>query len=86
VPRGTPDPISRVFLQFERDPLTAVAVAAELGVPLNLLYASLPILDPRLQVFGAPEGTIDRFTFTDALPGVRCALRAYVRNRPLGCP
>jgi hypothetical protein len=86
VPRGTPDPISRVFLQFERDPLTAAEVAAELGVPLNTLRENLPSLDPRLQVLGTPEGTIDRFTFGDTLLGLRCALWAPARNRPLGCP
>ena len=86
VPRGTPDPISRVFLQFERDPLTAAEVAAELGVPLNTLNQNLPRLDPRLQVLGTPEGTIDRFTFGDTLLGLRCALWSPARNRPLGCP
>ncbi len=86
VPRGAPDPISRVYLQFELDPLDLDRAAAELGVPRDALLANLGRLDARLSALGAPNGSVERATFTDALRSSLCALHAGTRNRPAACP
>jgi hypothetical protein len=85
VPANDPDPLSRVFFQFEREPLTARRVAAELGVPLAVLLEGLPQLDARLAPLGAEDGSVDRDTFTDTFRASACLLRDGSRNRPLGC-
>jgi mono/diheme cytochrome c family protein len=85
VPRGTPDPISRVFMQFEEGALDASRVAAELGVTPEALRAALGRLDPRLAPLGSPDGNIDRNTFGDIFAPTRCVLHDVARNRPAGC-
>jgi hypothetical protein len=85
VPADGPNPLSRVFFQFEREPLTARRAAAELGVRLEVLLENLPQLDARLAPLGVENGSVDRATFTDTLRASSCLLRDGSRNRPLGC-
>jgi hypothetical protein len=52
VPKGTPDPISRLFLDFQLGDVTAQHAAGELGVTKQELLDNLDLLDPRLQNLG----------------------------------
>jgi hypothetical protein len=63
VPADGPNPLSRVFAEFETEPLTARQAAAELGVRLDQLRENLDRLDPRLAPLGA-EGSVERASFS----------------------
>jgi hypothetical protein len=83
---GVRDPLSSVYQQFEQ-PLTPRRAAAELGVSLDTLRAVLAMpgrLAPELAPLAAGS-SIERATFTAALPSARCALRQDSMNRPTGC-
>ena len=86
VPRHTPDPISRVFLQFERDPLTLRRAAAELAVAPDVLTARLGELDARLGPLANVDGSVDRATFSSVLGSARCVLHADAAQHPTRCP
>jgi hypothetical protein len=85
VPADGPNALSRIYFQFDREPLTARRAAAELGVPLEVFLENLPQLDARLAPLGVENGSVDRATFSDTLRASSCLLRAGSRNRPLGC-
>jgi hypothetical protein len=86
VPRREPDPLSRVFFQFERRQLWVGAAAAELGVTIEQLLESLPRLPPAFGALATPRGRIDRAALTSAFSAALCTLRSGERNHPLGCP
>lgn len=86
VPSNAPDPIWRVFLQFELETLDLDRAAAELGVPRDALRENVGRLDSRLSALGAPNGSVERAAFTDALRSSLCALHAGARNPPARCP
>jgi hypothetical protein len=85
VPRNTPDPISRVFLQFERDRLTLRRAAAELGVTPDVLGARLGELDARLAPLADPEGSVERGTFSSVFGSALCVLHGDAAQHPALC-
>jgi hypothetical protein len=85
VPARVPDPVSSLYLQFEREPLTLARAAGELGVSAETLQQKLSELDPRLHALEAPAG-IDRATLNEVFHAAQCVLLAGAQNRPLGCP
>jgi len=86
VPRNTPDPISRVFLQFERERLTLRRAAAELGVTPDVLAARLGELGARLGPLANVDGSVERATFGSVLGSALCVLHADAAQHPTGCP
>lgn len=83
---GSRDPLSSVYRQFEQ-PLTPRRAAAELGVPLATLQATLAT-PGRLALELAPLATgssIERPAFTAALTAARCSLQQGSTNRPARC-
>ena len=81
---GTPDPISRVYLDYDR-PLDLEHAAAELGVPTQMLTDHLGAL-PALAPLRDPSGTVERSVFDAAHLEALCAVHATSRNRPTTCP
>jgi len=85
VPPNTPDPISRVYLDFQLGNVDIATAAGELGVEPDVLLENLDLLDARLAPLSARDGYVDRnimdATFLDSV----CRLQAVQRNRPAGC-
>jgi hypothetical protein len=85
IPAGTPDAISRVFLDFELR-LTPEQAAGELQVPLEVLMDNVSDLDPRLAAWGLEGGRVDRPLFNTLYLDSICVLQAPSDNNPVGCP
>jgi serine/threonine-protein kinase len=85
VPRGTPDPISRIYLDFQLGNLTAKIAAGELGVTEADLIRNINLLDPRLANLGVEGGFVDRNIFADTFLDSVCILQAIQDNGPVGC-
>jgi hypothetical protein len=85
VPAGTPDPISRTYLDFQLGDVTLEQAAGELSVPVDELKQNLAILDPRLQVLKDKGGYVSReimdATFFDSV----CQLQSVNDNAPANC-
>jgi len=81
---GAPDPVSRVYLDFDR-PLDLERAAAELGVPAQTLADHLGAL-PALAPLGDPSGGVDRTLFNAAHLEALCVVHSTSRNRPAACP
>jgi len=88
VPEGTPDPISRVYLDFQLGNVTAKIAAGEFGVTQEFLLDNLDLLDPRLAPLSA-EGEnayVDRNIMADVFLDSICILQGVQDNTPVGCP
>jgi serine/threonine-protein kinase len=85
VPEGTPDPIGRVFLEFQLGDVTTNLAAGELGVTPEELMADANRLDPRFD-FSIADGRTDRNTFTDAYLDSLCIMQSFSQNQPANCP
>jgi hypothetical protein len=88
VPEGTPDAISRVYLDFQLGNVTAKVAAGELGVTQDFLIDNLDLLDPRLAPLGedGDNAYVDRNIFGDAFLDAVCTLQLSQDNTPVGCP
>jgi serine/threonine-protein kinase len=84
VPRGTPDAVSRVFLQFQLGDVSTSLAAGELGVTPAELVANANRLDPRFD-FENAEGRTDRNTFTNAFVDSLCIMQSSSQNQPANC-
>jgi hypothetical protein len=82
---GTPDGISRVFLQFELGDITLEAAAGELGVSPEILARNVNKLDPRLGNLAAPGAYVNRDLFEDTYTDAICILLASSENAPVNC-
>lgn len=85
VPRGTPDAISRVFLDFQLR-LTPEVAAGDLQVPVEVLLDNVGELDPALANLGREGGRVERQLFTDLYLDSICVFHASSDNQPVGCP
>jgi len=85
VPIGTPDAISRVFLDFELR-LTPEQAAGELQVPLDQFMENVGELDERLAAWGREGGRVDRPLFNTLYLDSICVFHASSDNQPVGCP
>ena len=85
LPRSGPDPLSRVVLDFEIDPLDLDRVSAELMVPREVLINGIPTGDPALMplMAGTP---IERAAFSAAFMRLLCAYHTAGVNVPIVCP
>lgn len=85
VPAGTPDPISRVYLQFQLGDVTTALAAGELGVTPEQLLENANRLDPRLGGLTDGEGHTDRNTFTNLYLDSLCIMQSASQNQPANC-
>ena len=85
IPAGTPDPISRVFLDFELR-VSLENAAGEFSVPLELLRDNIAELDPRLAPLAQEGGVVERNVITATYLDSLCILQAPSENNPVGCP
>jgi len=85
VPRREADPVSRVYLDFQRVSVDLRLAAGELGVTEKDLLDNVDLLDARLGNWGVDGGYVGReildATFLDAV----CALQSFQENAPVGC-
>jgi hypothetical protein len=86
IPKGTPDAVSRTYLDFQLGNVTAKIAAGELQVPEDVLLADLRDLDPRLANLSKPDGYVDRDIFTDTFVDSLCQLHSVDDNQPANCP
>jgi serine/threonine-protein kinase len=84
VPRGTADPVSRVFLKFQLEDLNATTVAGELGIPVDDMLDNLNILDPILAPLRG-GGVVSREQFTGVYFDSICRMQVSSQNRPANC-
>lgn len=86
VPKTEADPISRVYLDFQRVNVDVRLAAGELGVEPDVLLDNVNRLDPRLGPLAVEGGYVGReimdATFIDSI----CVLQSVQENSPVGCP
>ncbi len=85
VPRGTPDAVSRVYLDFQLR-LTADVAAGDLQVPVETLIRNVGDLDPRLANLGEEGGRVERELFETLYLDSLCVFHSASDNQPVGCP
>jgi serine/threonine-protein kinase len=83
-PKGAPDPVSRVALDYELG-LTFDQVAAELFLDRASLIERLPSL-PETIAAAATSGTLERSTFEALYLQAACTLYGSAESSPVGCP
>lgn len=83
-PRGTPDPVSRAFLDYEQG-LTFERLAAELFLDTSSLIERLPSL-PEDIATAATSGALERGVFEARYLEVACAVYSRTEISPRGCP
>jgi hypothetical protein len=85
VPKGEADPISWVYLDFQRLNVDLRLAAGELGVEPDVLLENVDLLDPRLVNLSVEGGYVGReimdATFLDSI----CVLQRVQQNSPVGC-
>jgi len=86
IKRGTPDAVSRMYLDFQLGNVDATIAAGELQVEKDVLLANLQKLDPKLQNLGDKDGYVDRGIFTAAFVDSLCVLHSIDENQPANCP
>ncbi|HTV18081.1 MAG TPA: cytochrome c [Polyangiaceae bacterium] len=79
LPLSGAEPVSTVFLRFDRD-MTLKDAAADLGLSADELDQELNTLEPELSVLR--RGSIDRDDFTALYVASLCTLSAVNRNQP----
>ena len=86
VPKNESDPVSRVYLDFQRVNVDLRLAAGELGVEPEVLLDNIDLLDPRLGNLSVEGGYVGReildATFLDSV----CKLQSIQRNAPVNCP
>jgi serine/threonine-protein kinase len=86
VPEGVADPVSRVYLDFQRVPVDLRVAAGELGVAPDELLQSIDLLDPRLGNLAVEGGAVKRQIMDDTFLDSLCVLQFVQKNAPAGCP
>jgi hypothetical protein len=86
VPRTAPDPISRVFLDFQLGNIDSRIAAGELQVTEEVLLENLDLLDPQLVNLGDEGGYVSRTIFTANYLDSFCTLHSVDENQPVNCP
>jgi serine/threonine-protein kinase len=85
VPAGTPDPVSRVYLDFQLGDIDLAIAAGELSVPVDELKDNINLLDPRLGNLLREGGYVSRPVMDDAFFDAVCVLQAVNENGPANC-
>ena len=85
VPAGTPDPVSRVYLDFQLGDINLETAAGEFNVPADELVDNINLLDPRLGNLLRDGGYVSRPVMDDAFFDAICILQAVNENGPANC-
>jgi hypothetical protein len=83
-PAGTPDPVSRLVLDYDLG-LTFDQMAAELFLDRASLIERLPSL-PEDVAAAATSGVLERAVFEARYLEAACALYGAAESSPVGCP
>jgi serine/threonine-protein kinase len=87
IPKGTPDAVSRVYLDFQFNVnITADLAAGELGVTKEDLLNDIERLDPALSNLGDKDGYVSREVFSQNFLASLCELHSVDENQPVNCP
>ncbi|MEO8183009.1 MAG: hypothetical protein ABI895_29605 [Deltaproteobacteria bacterium] len=86
IKRGTPDAVSRLYLDFQLGNVTATVAAGELQVTEAVLLDNLQLLDPKLSNLDVEDGYVDRDIFESVFLDSMCTLHAVDENQPANCP
>jgi hypothetical protein len=86
IPRGTPDAVSRTYLDFQLGNVTAKVAAGELQVTEAELIENLKDLDPKLINLGNKDGYVGREVFESVYLDSLCQLHSIDENQPVNCP
>jgi hypothetical protein len=86
IPKGSPDAVSRTYLDFQLGNVDARIAAGELQVTQDVLLQNIEKLDPRLTNLGTKGGYVDRDIFTNAFVDALCTLHSVDENQPANCP
>jgi hypothetical protein len=86
VPRTKPDPVSWVYLDFQRVNVDLRIAAAELGVEQDVLLENIDLLDSRLGNLALAGGYVGREIMDDTFLDSVCVLQGVQENAPVGCP
>jgi len=86
IPRGTPDAVSRMYLDFQLGNVTTKIAAGELQVTEAELIDNLQLLDPKLANLRAKDGYVDRDIFESVFVDSLCQLHSVDENQPANCP
>jgi hypothetical protein len=79
------DPVSRVYLDFQRVNIDLRLAAGELGVKPDVLLENIDLLDPRLGNLSIEGGYVGREIMDDTFLESVCVLQSVQANSPLGC-
>jgi serine/threonine-protein kinase len=83
-PKGTPDPVSRTALDYERE-LSFDRAAAELFLDRRSLIERLASL-PESIAAAPTSGVLERSVFEEVYLQAACALYGTAESSPVGCP
>jgi hypothetical protein len=88
IPKGTTDPVSRLYIDFQLANISTAQVAGELQVTKDELVQNLQLLDPTLQDLApnSAKGYVERPVLQNVFLASMCALHAVDTNVPVGCP
>jgi mono/diheme cytochrome c family protein len=87
VPIGTPDAVSRVYLDFQfQVNIDAKLAAGELQVTEKELVDNIQLLDPALSNLADKDGYVSREVFSANFLDSLCALHTVDENQPANCP
>jgi len=86
IKRGTPDAVSRMYLDFQLGNVTTKIAAGELQVTEAELIDNIQDLDPKLANLSKKDGYVDRGIFTAAFVDSLCILHSADENLPANCP
>jgi mono/diheme cytochrome c family protein len=87
IPKGAPDAVSRVYLDFQFNVnIDAKLAAGELGVTTEELVDNIQLLSPELVNLADDGGYVSRETFSANFLDSLCALHTADENQPANCP
>jgi mono/diheme cytochrome c family protein len=88
VPKGTTDPVSRLYIDFQLANISTAQTAGELQVTKDELVQNLQLLDPTLQDLSpnSSKGYVERPVLQNVFLASMCALHSVDTNIPVGCP
>jgi len=87
IPKGTPDAVSRVYLDFQFNVnIDAKLAAGELNVTVDELKDAINDLSPALSNLGDEGGYVSRDVFSANFLDSLCTLHTSDENQPANCP
>jgi len=85
LPPKTPDPVSRVYLDFQLGDVNLELAAGEFAVTPDRLKRTLALLDPKLSPLAEEGGIVEREILNEVFFDTVCTLQAVNTNAPANC-